>query len=172
MRLLLCNFSLRESDILFLDEPTNHLDMLAKETIIEALNSYEGCIVFISHDRYFINSIANHILYLSRDRVLFMEGNYENLKKTLDRINENKELKTIDEIEHPKIIKPQKLSNNQILKYKDEVATIEKRIEEIDEELEQDFESYDKIDKLTEEKDELEFRYLELLEILEKDSKL
>ena len=172
MRLLLCNFSLRESDILFLDEPTNHLDMLAKETIIEALNNYEGCIVFISHDRYFINSIANHILYLSRDRVLFMEGNYENLKKTLDRINENKELKTIDEIEHPKIIKLQKLSNNQILKYKDEVATIEKRIEEIDEELEQDFESYDKIDKLTEEKDELEFRYLELLEILEKDSKL
>ncbi len=171
MRLVLCEISLQECDILFLDEPTNHLDMLMKEALIDALKQYKGCIIFISHDRYFINSIADHILYLSKDRVLALEGDYNTLRKVLDRIESNK-LISIDEIEKPKVVKTEKLSNNQLTKLKTELETIEKRLEEIDIELEKDFESFDILNVLTDEKDDLEERYIEIMEILEKDNKI
>lgn len=173
MRLILCAFSLTGYDILLLDEPTNHLDMITKESLINALKNYEGCIIFISHDRYFINELATSILYLSRDKTIYLEGNYNDLRRTLDRYNSDIKLKKIEDIEKLTIKeKPQKLSNNKINEYTEELKVIEKRMDEIDLELEGDFESYQIIDTLNEEKSELEHRYLEILDILEKDGNI
>ena len=55
MRLILCSFSVSGYELLVLDEPTNHLDLITKECLIESLKNYEGAIIFVSHDRYFIN---------------------------------------------------------------------------------------------------------------------
>ena len=57
-RISLLKIMLSESNFLILDEPTNHLDMVTKECLLSALSSYEGAILFISHDRYFANKIA------------------------------------------------------------------------------------------------------------------
>ena len=60
-----------------LDEPTNHLDMFSKEILEDALNRYEGTVVYISHDRYFINKTAEKILELSPEGVTQYAGNYD-----------------------------------------------------------------------------------------------
>lgn len=169
MRLILCSFSLSGYEVLLLDEPTNHLDMVTKECLIKALDSYKGAIIFISHDRYFINQLADYTLYLSRDYSMFIEGDYNRLHILLEKRNKELKLIKIEDIEHPKIVRPEKLSNNKVQEYTKEMSDIEKRVAEIEEALEDDFESYEEIDKLQEEKDILEHRYMEVMDILEKD---
>ena len=169
MRLILAKLSLSDYDILLLDEPTNHLDLATKNSLIDALKNYEGAIIFISHDRYFINQLATSILYLSKTNSIYLEGNYDDLKETLNKtpvalINE-KEL--IKKLEKPKENKPI-LSNNKVLEIKKEISDIENKINEIDEALGSNFTSYTEYDSLNEEKENLETRYLELLEILDK----
>ena len=169
MRLILAKLTLSDYDILLLDEPTNHLDLATKNSLIDALKNYEGAIIFISHDRYFINQLATSILYLSKTNSIYLEGNYDDLKETLNKtpvalINE-KEL--IKKLEKPKENKPI-LSNNKVLEIKKEISDIENKINEIDEALGSNFTSYTEYDSLNEEKENLETRYLELLEILDK----
>ncbi len=169
MRLILAKLSLSDYDILLLDEPTNHLDLATKNSLIDALKNYEGAIIFISHDRYFINQLATSILYLSKTNSIYLEGNYDDLKETLNKtpaalINE-KEL--IKNLEKPKENKPI-LSNNKVLEIKKEISDIENKINEIDEALGSNFTNYTEYDSLNEEKENLETRYLELLEILDK----
>ena len=171
MRLLLSDLSLSSYDILLLDEPTNHLDMATKNSLIDALSNYKGIIIFISHDRYFINQLATSILYLSKDKSIYLEGNYDTLKEYLSKLSS---LNTIsinelnNKITKTKEVKP-KLSNNKINEINKEIKDIEKKICEIDLELESDFTSYTEYDSLNEEKATLEDRYLELLNILEEN---
>ncbi len=173
MRLILCSFSLSGYELLLLDEPTNHLDMITKECLINALKNYDGAIIFISHDRYFINELATNVLYLSRKNILFIEGDYNRLYHVLEKMNEEIKLASIKDIEAPTIVKKEKLSNNKIQELEKEMNDIEIRIKDIDTSLEEDdFVNYKVIEDLQEEKDELEYRYLEIVDILEKDKKL
>lgn len=171
MRLVLCDLSLSDYDVLILDEPTNHLDLVTKECLLNALKSYHGAIIFISHDRYFINSLADYILYISKEETLLIEGSYEDLKVTLDYKNienETKEIKVNETkpLVYDKIETKKKLSNNKINELKNEASEIESRLNEIDEMLEADFEDYTEIDLLTDEKSALEERYFEILDLL------
>lgn len=75
-RLALLKILLHPANLLILDEPTNHLDINAKEMLLEALHKYDGTMVFVSHDSYFIERIATRILYLSEDAPEFFEGDY------------------------------------------------------------------------------------------------
>lgn len=75
-RLALCRLMLTGSNVLILDEPTNHLDLLSKEVLEDALQDYEGTILFVSHDRYFIDAIATHILVLEPTGFTEYIGNY------------------------------------------------------------------------------------------------
>lgn len=75
-RLALCRLMLTESNVLVMDEPTNHLDLLAKEVLEDALADYEGTLIMVSHDRYFIDAIATHVLSVSEDGVRLYIGNY------------------------------------------------------------------------------------------------
>ncbi len=76
-RLSLAKLMLSEANFLILDEPTNHLDMDSKEILENALNSYEGTVLFVSHDRYFINTTATRILDLENGLLVNYAGNYD-----------------------------------------------------------------------------------------------
>ena len=75
-RVSLAKIMLSKSNFLILDEPTNHLDMYSKEILEYAINSYEGTVLYISHDRYFIDKTAERVIELSKDGVTQYLGNY------------------------------------------------------------------------------------------------
>ena len=76
-RVSLAKLMLSESNFLILDEPTNHLDIMSKEILEDAINSYEGTVLYVSHDRYFINRTASRILDLTGHRLIGYLGNYD-----------------------------------------------------------------------------------------------
>ncbi len=76
-RYALARMLLHPSNFLLLDEPTNHLDMRAKDVLLEALQSYNGTVVFVSHDRYFIDKLATRVFEIGDGRVEVFPGNYE-----------------------------------------------------------------------------------------------
>ena len=76
-RLQLAKLMLEKNNLLVLDEPTNHLDITSKQVLEDALENYEGTIVFVSHDRYFINKIANKVLDITEDDYSIYLGNYD-----------------------------------------------------------------------------------------------
>ena len=169
MRLILSSLSLNEYDILLLDEPTNHLDLMTKDSLIDSLLNFKGCLIFISHDRYFINRLANKVLYISKDITCFIDGDYDDLKKYLERLKSIKPLtmKEIEENLKKEIPIKEKLSNNKINELKKELSELEQELEALDEKINDDFTSYTEFDELNEKKDTLEARYLEILELLD-----
>ena len=82
-RVSLAKLMLSKANFLILDEPTNHLDLVSKEVLENALNSYEGTVLYVSHDRYFINRTASRILSLTKTVLLNYPGN--NAEKAPDR---------------------------------------------------------------------------------------
>ena len=76
-RLSLCCMMLRESNLLILDEPTNHLDIPAKEMLEEALQHFDGSVVVISHDRYFISKVATTIVAIEEKKLVKYGGDYK-----------------------------------------------------------------------------------------------
>ena len=92
-RLSLSKLMLKKSNLLILDEPTNHLDIKSKEKLEDALLDYDGTLLFVSHDRYFINRIANRIMVLNGDSVDEYIGNYDDY---LAKSCENEYLKSGD----------------------------------------------------------------------------
>ena len=76
-RVLLAKLMLSDSNFLILDEPTNHLDILSKEILEDAINAYSGTVLYVSHDRYFINRTAHRILDLRENDLTNYLGNYD-----------------------------------------------------------------------------------------------
>ena len=76
-RVSLAKLMLSEANFLILDEPTNHLDITSKEILEEALNNYTGTVLYVSHDRYFINKTATRILDLTNQKLVNYIGNYD-----------------------------------------------------------------------------------------------
>ena len=68
---------LRPSNFLLLDEPTNHLDMRAKDVLLDALSDFNGTVVFVSHDRYFLDKLATRVFEIGGGEVRVFPGNYE-----------------------------------------------------------------------------------------------
>jgi ATP-binding cassette, subfamily F, member 3 len=73
----LARMLLRPSNFLLLDEPTNHLDMRAKDMLLESLEQFTGTVVFVSHDRYFIDKLATRVFEIGEGEVRVFPGNYE-----------------------------------------------------------------------------------------------
>jgi ATP-binding cassette subfamily F protein 3 len=76
-RYALARMLMQPSNFLLLDEPTNHLDMRAKDVLLTALQDYSGTVVFVSHDRYFIDKLATRVFEVESGRVNVFPGNYE-----------------------------------------------------------------------------------------------
>ena len=76
-RLALAKLLLRPANLLLLDEPTNHLDLQSKQILLDSLKKYQGAIVFVSHDRYFVDALATRVLEVGNGRVESFPGNYE-----------------------------------------------------------------------------------------------
>ena len=137
-RLSLAKLMLKKSNLLILDEPTNHLDIKSKEKLEDALLDYDGTILFVSHDRYFINRIANRILVLNGDSANEYIGNYDDyLAKSaeLDLLN-NKALESAsyaDSSDENKIdYDKQKQEKAKRKKVEKEIASLEEEIERLE----------------------------------------
>ncbi|MFQ9072213.1 MAG: ATP-binding cassette domain-containing protein [Faecalibacillus faecis] len=110
-RVVLTEVLLKQANFLILDEPTNHLDISSKEVLEEALRSFEGTILFISHDRYFINKIATRVIEVQKDQCLYYNCNYDyylNQKKpvfetTQKVVTEAKQRQIIDKKQRMKL---------------------------------------------------------------------
>jgi ATP-binding cassette subfamily F protein 3 len=84
-RAALARLAATEANLLVLDEPTNHLDLWALDALQRALNRFEGTVLFVSHDRYFVNRVADHLLVFESGQVRVIEGNYETYQHLLGR---------------------------------------------------------------------------------------
>jgi ATP-binding cassette subfamily F protein 3 len=90
-RVALSKLMLRKANVLVLDEPTNHLDLLSREVLEAALEEYEGTLLFVSHDRYFLNRLADRIVELHADGCRHFLGNYDEMiekKRELEALSE------------------------------------------------------------------------------------
>lgn len=76
-RAALAQLSASDANFLVLDEPTNHLDLWACDSLERSLNDFDGTVLFVSHDRYFLNRVADHLLVVEPDRFRVLDGNYE-----------------------------------------------------------------------------------------------
>ncbi len=76
-RYALARILVSPSNFLLLDEPTNHLDMRAKDVLLDALDAFSGTVIFVSHDRYFIDRLATRVLEVENGTIMAYEGNYE-----------------------------------------------------------------------------------------------
>ncbi len=157
VRLKLCEIFKKGPNLMLLDEPTNHLDIIGKESLENILKEYEGTLIFVSHDRYFVNKIADSLLIFEKDKVTYFDGNYE----------EYSEKKAIEEQEVED--KVQVESKPKINEYfaKKEINKIKNRISKIEEEISS---KENEVEMLNKEmlKEEVCSDYLELTKIQEK----
>lgn len=185
-RLSLARLMLSNANFLILDEPTNHLDILSKSILEKALNSYEGTVLYVSHDRYFINTTATRILSLSNNQIYNYVGNYDyyldkktivesaTISSTSTSINTpNSVVSTSVESESKLDWKAAKEAQaaerkrqNAINKIENEISSIETKISELDEQMSNPDVASDisKLMPLSKEKEELDEKLLELME--------
>ncbi len=87
-RLALAILLLRPANLMLLDEPTNHLDLQSKDVLLQALNSYAGTLVFVSHDRYFVDALATRIIDVADGAITSHPGNYADFLRTQQQISD------------------------------------------------------------------------------------
>ncbi|MBX9998149.1 MULTISPECIES: ABC-F family ATP-binding cassette domain-containing protein [Priestia] len=133
-RLALAKLMLQKANFLILDEPTNHLDLDSKQVLENALIDYPGTLLFVSHDRYFINRIANKIAELSPEGVEEFLGDYDYYVEKKAEIEEIKELENIKANEE-RTVKVDKQSYKQDKEQKKLIRQRTRRIEEIETEV-------------------------------------
>ena len=81
VRLMLAELMQKDVNFLILDEPTNHIDIETREVLEEAIKNYRGTVLFVSHDRYFINAIASRIIEISDNKINSYIGNYDEYQR-------------------------------------------------------------------------------------------
>ena len=76
-RLVFCRLAIDRPNVLVLDEPTNHLDMESIEALVESLRDYDGTLIFVSHDRWFVSKLATRVIEIKSDTIFDFDGSYE-----------------------------------------------------------------------------------------------
>ena len=137
-RVSLAKLMLSEANFLILDEPTNHLDIASKEILEEALNSYTGTVLYVSHDRYFINQTATRILDLTNQAIVNYIGDYDYYLEKKEELTAKYAPSTIQEEEAVQVSdnklswQQQKEQQAKERKRENELKKTEKRIEELE----------------------------------------
>ena len=136
-RLLLAKLSMENNNFLILDEPTNHLDIDSKEVLENALIDFDGTLLFVSHDRYFINRVATHVLELSENGSTLYLGDYGYYvdKKAEVEITQAEEASTINQAKEVSPVndyQAQKESQKEARKLMRQIENLETEIEELE----------------------------------------
>ena len=167
-RLRLCMLMGSDINFLILDEPTNHLDIASREWMEDALSDYEQTLLFVSHDRYFIEKFATRIWALADGRITDFRGGYSEFCQWRDRQevfrqNERAAQKKKEPKAEPKK-KPVQGNDKAIAKAEREIAKLEAKIAALDAEAEANGSDYQKLMELSAEREGLENELLELYE--------
>ena len=150
-RLQLCKIFKKGPNLLLLDEPTNHMDIIGKESLENILKEYKGTLIFVSHDRYFVNKIADSLLVFKPGNVTFFNGTYaeyeEKYKEYEDDVSYMQES---NNLANPKPLKDEKYSheklensksnnqyfiNKEIKKAKAKIEKLEQEINKLEDEI-------------------------------------
>ena len=153
VRLSLAKLMMKKANFLILDEPTNHLDIISKEALENALNEYDGTILFVSHDRYFIRKIATSCLVIDTDKVTYYPDGYKDyidakVKEAPEKVKEEKnevplkELKqkpkyNIKRLENEISLMEDILEDKRALRYEPEYYQDMKKMAELDDEIDE-----------------------------------
>lgn len=157
---------LEKPNFLILDEPTNHLDIYSREILEEALENYDGTILLVSHDRYFLENVVNNIYEIKNDGAELFKGDYESYLKSKNVIKEKNEEKSLSYEE-------QKKNRNKISNLERKYIRLEEKIEKLESEkseIEKEYEIAGKnndIEKLITLQELLEKKDEEILETME-----
>ena len=136
-RLLLAKLSMENNNFLILDEPTNHLDIDSKEVLENALIDFDGTLLFVSHDRYFINRVATHVLELSENGSTLYLGDYDYYveKKAEVEMSQTEETSTSNQAKETSPVndyQAQKESQKEVRKLMRQIENLEAEIEELE----------------------------------------
>ena len=136
-RLLLAKLSMENNNFLILDEPTNHLDIDSKEVLENALIDFDGTLLFVSHDRYFINRVATHVLELSENGSTLYLGDYDYYveKKAEIEMIQTEEASTNNQVKESSPVndyQAQKESQKEVRKLMRQIESLEVEIEELE----------------------------------------
>jgi ATP-binding cassette subfamily F protein 3 len=188
-RLLLAKLSMQNNNFLILDEPTNHLDIDSKEVLEDALIDFDGTLLFVSHDRYFINRVATKVLEISEEGSTLYLGDYDYYLEKKAELEELARMKEEEAQEKTTVVvekapandyQAQKASQKELRKLTRRITEIENQLEEIEareEEINQamlatndatelvDFQN--ELDELTEQQETLMLEWEELSEKVE-----
>lgn len=146
-RVSLAKLMLSEANFLILDEPTNHLDITSKEILESAINSYEGTVLYVSHDRYFINKTATRILELTQKEFINYIGNYDYYLEKKDTLQPapKEEISTkaaaepsaekLDWKLQKEMQAKQRKKENDLKKCEDRIGVLEEKNQALDEEM-------------------------------------
>jgi ATP-binding cassette subfamily F protein 3 len=175
-RLTLCKLILSKMNLLILDEPTNHLDINSREALENALLDFDGTIIAVSHDRYFLSKLANRIIDFEKGSISDFIGTYEefcqykkNRQITIDSDTKTEVQTSSKEsyLQNKKELAELRKRERKIQKAKEESESIEQQLEALEMQIEECATDYVKSAELWEKKETLEARLLELYELLE-----
>ena len=170
-RLKLCILMQHDVNMLILDEPTNHLDIASREWMEEVLEGFDGTILFVSHDRYFIRKFAKTVCELEEGKLYYFDGGYEEYRQWKQYHNQQKQLEAQKRSKEEKqktdsrIKKPSpKTLEKKLAKLESEIAGVEERLEQIEKDMEIHSTDYEELNRLLSEKQEFESKHEKLLE--------
>ena len=176
VRLQLCKIFKKGPNLLLLDEPTNHMDIVGKESLENILKSYEGTLIVVSHDRYFINKIADALLIFEDNGIRYFDGTYSEYLEKRECIKE--EVKAKEKVEKKETSsyfenKEKNRIRNKIKRLENDIENLEEEIKNIQSEMQKEeyCTNYVKLSEFQKEIDDKNSKIEEKMEEWEKLSK-
>ncbi len=155
VRLALCKIFKKRPNFLILDEPTNHMDIASKEALEEMLLNFEGTVLFVSHDRYFISKISNSLVYFDKDKVTFFPYGYSQYlssPKPEASVDKKAETTPKEKKTYTTPLKEKARKEKAIKKCEEKIAELEEKLAKVNDELLRDevLSNYIKLSELNE----------------------
>jgi len=166
-RLRLCMLMDEKINLLILDEPTNHLDIASREWVEAAIEEFEGVLLFVSHDRYFIEKFAERIWLLENGTIRDFPCGYKKYRSILEHEAQSRQIPTVQTAPKPKKEKPRsgpKDSDKLVKKLEREIEKQEKAVADLEAQIQNAASDYQELNRLLGEKEAAEETLLELME--------
>lgn len=155
-RLRLCQLMYGSANTLVLDEPTNHLDIPAREVLEQALNEFEGTVLFVSHDRWFINQVAGQVAELKEGQITRYPGDFQYYwRKREQQLEQGLPDSSAKPQQTETKQKKKGLNQWQLERLEAEIAQLEEQLAELEQEMEAAASDFEKLEQLTEQRNEV-----------------